>query len=70
MSALNTTWVADLTFFQAMSFAVVTLVYILVFLCGEGLTSDEIRNDPTRNFEQVRRNWLRVWIPRLRLSMN
>jgi hypothetical protein len=43
-----------------MSFCVVTLVYILVFLCGEGLTSDEIRADPNRDYNYVKRYWLRV----------
>lgn len=43
-----------------MSFCIVTLVYILVFLCGEGLTSDEIRNDPSRDYNTVKRYWLRV----------
>jgi len=43
-----------------MSFVVVTLVYILVFLGGEGLTSDEIRADPTKDFQVVQRYWLRV----------
>jgi len=43
-----------------MSFVVVTLVYILVFLCGEGLTSDQIKNDPTRDYEAIERYWLRV----------
>lgn len=43
-----------------MSFVVVTLVYILVFLCGEGLTSEQIRNDPARDYDTVKRYWLRV----------
>jgi hypothetical protein len=43
-----------------MSFVVVALVYIMVFLCGEGLTSVQIRNDPTLDFDAVRRRWLRV----------
>ncbi|CAE7178916.1 hypothetical protein PTTW11_06446 [Pyrenophora teres f. teres] len=43
-----------------MSFVVVTLVYILVFLGGEGLTSDEIRADPTKDFQIVQRYWLRM----------
>ena len=45
-----------------MSFVVVTLVYILVFLGGEGLTSDQIRADPTKDFQVVQRYWLRVRI--------
>jgi hypothetical protein len=48
---------------QAMSFCVVTLVYILVFLCGEGLTSEQIKADPTRNYDEVKRYWLRVRSP-------
>ncbi|KAL1801409.1 hypothetical protein ACET3X_001751 [Alternaria dauci] len=44
----------------AMSFVVVALVYVLVFLGGEGLTSDEIRADPTKNFDVVERFWLRM----------
>lgn len=43
-----------------MSFVVVTMVYVLVFLGGEGLTSDQIRADPTKNFDVVQRFWLRV----------
>jgi hypothetical protein len=43
-----------------MSFVVVTLVYILVFLCGEGLSSEQIRNDPTRDYDAIKRYWLRV----------
>ncbi|KAF2036597.1 hypothetical protein EK21DRAFT_51442 [Setomelanomma holmii] len=43
-----------------MSFVVVTLVYILVFLCGEGLTSEEIRADPARDYDYVKRYWLRM----------
>lgn len=43
-----------------MSFVVVTLVYILVFLCGEGMTSDQIRSDPSRDYEAIKRYWLRV----------
>ena len=43
-----------------MSFVVVTMVYILVFLCGEGLTSGEIKSDPTKDFAVVERYWLRV----------
>lgn len=43
-----------------MSFVVVTMVYILVFLCGEGLSSNEIRKDPTKDFDVVERYWLRV----------
>lgn len=43
----------------AMSFVVVTLVYILVFLCGEGLTSDEIKREGY-DFDVVNRYWLRV----------
>ena len=43
-----------------MSFVVVTLVYVLVFLGGEGLTSYEIHADPTKNFDVVVRFWLRV----------
>lgn len=45
---------------KAMSFAVVTIVYVLVFLGGEGLTSDQIKADPTKNFHVVNRFWLRV----------
>ena len=45
---------------QAMSFVVVALVYVLVFLGGEGLTSDQIKADPTKNFDVVERFWLRV----------
>lgn len=45
---------------QAMSFVVVALVYVLVFLGGEGLTSDQIKADPTKNFDIVERFWLRV----------
>lgn len=37
-----------------------TLVYVLVFLGGEGLTSYEIQADPTKNFDVVERFWLRV----------
>jgi hypothetical protein len=48
---------------QAMSFCVVTLVYILVFLCGEGLTSEQIKADPTRSYDEVKRYWLRVRSP-------
>ncbi|USP81477.1 integral membrane protein [Curvularia clavata] len=44
----------------AMSFVVVTMVYVLVFLGGEGLTSDEIRADPTKEFNVVNRFWLRM----------
>ncbi|KAH6865821.1 hypothetical protein BKA58DRAFT_227748 [Alternaria rosae] len=44
----------------AMSFVVVTLVYVLVFLGGEGLTSYEIQADPTKNFDVVERFWLRI----------
>lgn len=43
-----------------MSFVVVTMVYVLVFLGGEGLTSDQIRADSTKDFQVVNRFWLRV----------
>jgi hypothetical protein len=43
-----------------MSFVVVSIVYVLVFLGGEGLTSQEIKADPTKDFEVVNRFWLRV----------
>ncbi|RMZ67621.1 integral membrane [Pyrenophora seminiperda CCB06] len=43
-----------------MSFIVVTLVYVLVFLGGEGLTSDQIKADPTKDFPVVQRFWLRM----------
>jgi hypothetical protein len=49
--------------FQAMSFCIVTLVYILVFLCGEGLMTSEIENNPKQDFDAVKRYWLRVSIP-------
>lgn len=45
---------------KAMSFVVVTIVYVLVFLGGEGLTSDQIKADPTKDFDVVNRFWLRV----------
>lgn len=48
-----------------MSFVVVTMVYVLVFLGGEGLTSDQIKADPTKDFEVVERFWLRVRLERV-----
>lgn len=44
----------------AMSFAVVTLVYVLVFLCGEGLTSDMIMANPAYDYNATKENWLRM----------
>ncbi|KAH8730765.1 hypothetical protein GQ44DRAFT_699821 [Phaeosphaeriaceae sp. PMI808] len=44
----------------AMSFGVVTLVYILVFLCGEGMSPEEINRDGKRDLEEVMRSWLRM----------
>jgi hypothetical protein len=43
-----------------MSFCVVTLIYILVFLCGEGLTSEQISSVPVTEYYDVKRYWLRV----------
>jgi hypothetical protein len=46
-----------------MSFCIVTLVYILVYLCGEGLDINEIKHNPAQDYDAVRRYWLRVGIP-------
>jgi hypothetical protein len=43
-----------------MSSLVVAMVYILVFLSGEGLSSEQIKADATRDFDIVNRHWLRV----------
>ena len=51
-----------------MSFVVVTMVYVLVFLGGEGLTSDQIKADPTKNFDVVERFWLRVRLERVEVA--
>ncbi|KAF1911283.1 hypothetical protein BDU57DRAFT_507131 [Ampelomyces quisqualis] len=44
----------------AMGFCVVTLVYILVFLCGLGLSIDQIKSGSNRDYDAVERCWLRM----------
>jgi hypothetical protein len=43
-----------------MSSLVVTMVYILVFLSGEGLSVEQIKSDSSRDYDMVNRHWLRV----------
>ncbi|KAF1832082.1 hypothetical protein BDW02DRAFT_22615 [Decorospora gaudefroyi] len=43
-----------------MSFSLNSVVYTLVFLGGIGLTTDEIKQDPTKDFDDVRRYWIRL----------
>jgi hypothetical protein len=43
-----------------MSSLVVTMVYVLVFLSGEGLSMEQIKSDPSRDYDMVNRHWLRV----------
>jgi hypothetical protein len=48
-----------------MSSLVVTMVYVMVFLSGEGLSGDQIKSDASRDYDLVNRHWLRV---RLRIK--
>lgn len=48
-----------------MGFCVVTLVYILVFLCGLGLSMDQIKSGTNRDYEAVEKYWLRVRLVRV-----
>jgi hypothetical protein len=43
-----------------MSSLVVTMVYVMVFLSGEGLSGEQIKNDASRDYDLVNRHWLRV----------